>query len=229
MSFLNDKLLKLTILRDQKYNIASSEGMGMKWYSFNIHFRLILSIIILVSDIVNITKNYGDLCGISWNIDVYLSFAWIFDVVLVIGTILTIQWLVRFDKKGVRFYFITQYLSQVVLVVVIFLLLGINSDTLSETVGKLIAYAIFFAFEYKYWKKRMHLFDDANQRTSMHGSNINIQTEPNDFNDVPGSHTDSAIDDETGIKFCRKCGYEIDSDGEFCARCGAEIIRNVVN
>ena len=65
MSSENNKYSELTMLRNQKYNIATMEGLGMKWYKFNIYFRLFFAIISLLSDIVSIPMNYGDSWGIS--------------------------------------------------------------------------------------------------------------------------------------------------------------------
>ena len=143
MSRRNNKHFELTMLRNQKYNIAAMEGLGMKWYKFNIYFRLFFAIVKLLSDIANSPMKYGDSWGISWNIDAYLCFAVIFDVLLIVGTVLTRHWLAYFDKKGVQFYFITQYLSQVVLIIAIFLLLGFNEDSFPQTLGRLIGYGIF--------------------------------------------------------------------------------------
>ena len=183
MSSENNKYSELTMLRNQKYNIATMEGLGMKWYKFNIYFRLFFAIISLLSDITSIPMNYGDSWGISWNINVYLCFAVIFDVILIVGTILTRHWLAYFDKKGVQFYFITQYLSQVVLIIAIFLLLGFNEDSFPQTLGRLIGYGIFFAIEYKYWKKRIHLFSNSNQSTYVYSDESdNTQTETPNFN-----------------------------------------------
>ncbi len=182
MSSENNKYSELTMLRNQKYNIATMEGLGMKWYKFNIYFRLFFAIISLLSDIASIPMNYGDFLGISWNIDTYLCFAVIFDLVLIAGTILTRHWLAYFDKKGVRLYFATQYLSQVVLVIVIFLLLGFDENSFPQTLGRLIGYGIFFAFEYKYWKKRSHLFSDKNQSTYVYSDeSVSTQTETTNF------------------------------------------------
>ncbi len=178
-----NKRYELAMLRNQKYNIATMEGLGMKWYIFNIYFRLFFAIISLLSDITSIPMNYGDSWGISWNIDVYICFAVIFDVILIAGTILTRHWLAYFDKKGVQFYFITQYLSPVVLIIAIFLLIGFNEDSFPQTLGRLIVYGIFFAIEYKYWKKRIHLFDNTNQSTYVYrsGQSNNTQTETTSF------------------------------------------------
>ncbi len=173
MSSEKNKYSELTMLRIQKYNIATMEDLGMNWYKFNIYFRLFFGIVTLLSDIANILMNYvnyGNSWGISWNIDVYLCFAIIFDVILIVGTILTRHWLAYFNKKGVQLYFITQYLSQVVSFIAILILLGFDENSFPQTLGSLIVYGIFFAFEYKYWKKRSHLFSDKNQSTYVNGN-----------------------------------------------------------
>lgn len=183
MSKENNKYSEVTMLRNQKYSIAAMQGLGMKWYAFNIYFRLFFAIISLLSDIAGIPTNYGDLWGISWNIDVYICFAVIFDVILIVGTILTRHWLAYFDKKGVQFYFITQHLSKVVLFIAIFLLLGFDEDSFSQTLGELIVYGIFFVLEYEYWKKRIHLFGNSNQSTYVYSDESGgTQMETTNFN-----------------------------------------------
>ncbi len=152
-----NKYSQLVMLRAQKYNIAAMEGLGMKWYKFNIYFRLFFTVFRLLVDIANAT----DLWKNNWITDVYLYFTVTFDVIFIIGIILTRHWLAYFNKKGIQFYFIIQYLSQIILVVAIYLIWGLNEEILSQTLAQFIGYGILLAFEYKYWKKRIHLFNKA--------------------------------------------------------------------
>lgn len=181
MSSEKNRHSELNMLRIQKYNIATMEGLGMKWYKFNIYFRLFFSILVLLSDIGNIPTNFGSSWGLSWNIDVYICFAVIFDLILMVGVILTRHWLAYFDKKGVQLYFITQYLSQIVLVIAMFLLFNFSADLFSQAVSRLLAYGILFAFEYKYWKKRMHLFSNSKQGTYYSPESVSTPSEISSF------------------------------------------------
>ena len=204
----NNKSSELAILRKHKYSIAATEGLGMKWYKFNIFFRLFSSIVFLFFDIVSIPINYGMIWGTSLNIDIYLCFAIIFDLTLIVGAILTRHWLAHFNEKGVKCYFATQYFSQVVLYIVIFSLLGIDGNTLPQTIGRLIVYGISYALEYVYWKRRDHLFNSPASITHMHSD-------------------DNLLVNKSKILFCRKCGSKLPEDALFCQECGTKIIAKV--
>ena len=198
----SNKISELTLLRNQKYNSAAMNGLGMKWYKFNIYFRLFMNIIALLYNLTVVLLNCFNYWGVSWNIDVYNCLAIVFDVVLIAGAILTRYELVRFNKKGIYFYFSCQYLSEIVFFVTYVLLLGFNG----ESFGRLIAYAILFSMDYKYWKKRICLFGNSNE---------SIHTYSNDE-----SH-------KAQIKFCRKCGCKLLDNSDFCSQCGTKIIKNV--
>lgn len=178
----NNECSELIKLRNKKYCIANMEGLGMKWYKFNIYFRLFFSITVLLFDIATFPISYRDLLYVSWNVVAYFCFAIIFDMVLIAGTILARHWLARFNKKGVLLYFITQYLSEVIIFIAILLLLGFNEETFAQTFGKLISYGIIFLFDYRYWKKRVHLFSDFNQNVHMHSSENNTQIKSPNYN-----------------------------------------------
>lgn len=175
---------ELTMLRKQKYNSAAKKGLGMKWYKYNIYFRLFLDIITLLFDMTTVQAMYGDFRGISGKIDVYFWFTILFDVALMVGTILTRNWLAHFNEKGIKFYFLTQYVSQIILFMATLLLLGFSEDSFPQTLGRMIGFGVFFALEYRYWKKRSFLFVTSGQSTYMYtdGSNsTQIETPNNSF------------------------------------------------
>jgi len=127
---------------------------------------------------------YGDFWGISGKIDTYLWFTIVFDVGLIVGTILTRNWLAHFNEKGIKFYFITQYVSQIVLFMATLLLLGFSEDSFPQTLGRMIGYGVFFVLEYRYWKKRSFLFVTSGQSTYMYSDGSNstqIKTPNNSF------------------------------------------------
>ena len=210
----------LEMLRNSKYNIAFMDDLGMKWYKFNIYFRLFFSIFVLLADIASARMNYGSLWGISLNMDIYLCFAIVFDLVLIVGALLVRHWLAHFDKKGVRYYFVTQYLSQAVISIAILSLLGINEYSFRQVMGRLIAYGIFFAFDYKYWKKRIHLFNDSEQSTYAYSCT-------NDSAQAETPYVNNQINDKEKIRYCRKCGFKLIDDSDFCSQCGTKIIKSV--
>lgn len=190
-----DYFMKKRVVRDLKYNQASVEGLGLAWYKFNIYFRMFYGVILLWADIMETSRS---------NPDVFV-FTFLWDGICIVLMLMSRQWLSNFRYKGVVLYFVVQYGSAITSVLL--LLVGVYLGTIDPQyfmgymVGSLIIYGIFFALEYKYWKKRAHLFNRANL----------IEQHYNETED-------------NTVTFCCKCGEKILVGAQFCKKCGTKVI-----
>ena len=223
-------------MRNQKYSQAKMEGIGLKWYWFNIYFRLFASILFNLIAIVNVCK-YSAI-GVNSIIGIFQN------IILVVWTAFVWKWLLRFEYKGVINYFLSNYgvaLLEVLVTAIWAIILLIEGDgfgfvkILSFNISLIIVAALLFVMEFIYWKKRIHLFDKTQKRTP---GKINVDNETahnNEDVEKTGDISTTLIKsqdnnevDRIGVKqksrFCRKCGYELVTGSVFCSQCGTEIV-----
>ena len=132
--------------RDKKYRQAYSIGLGMKWYNFNIYFRLFISAFFA----------YGQL--MSAVVEERMNIQPLF-IGLIIWLLFIRHWMYRFQYKGVINYFIVLYGQPVLLLVYAAISYTAGNQIDPSNIVGYIASIIYFIPDIIYYKKRICLFD----------------------------------------------------------------------
>lgn len=192
----NSKKDELTMLRNAKYNQADMEHLGMKWYQFNIYFRMLVPIIRLLV-YIEMTASSALLFP-----DLFL-FVVVYRVGFIVCLLLARHWMVYFKYEGVIGYFTVQFGLPVLNLLIS--LTGLeygDTETFASSLSQLIACLIIFIPELIYWKKRIHLFDRSKKHKTKN----------------------CYVNNDNKISFCRKCGFKLTGESNFCSKCGTKVI-----
>ncbi len=197
--------VSLKELREKKYVQAATENLGMEWYKFVIYYTIFFSTLSLIIETVQIFTEYP--WDFFYTEDVIiLASCSLYNIGLIAWLFITRHWLVRFKTKGIVNYFIVSYGSGIVGVLFNILEYMYVEDNIIiiKALVITIVLAIKFVLEMKYWKKRMPLFERAENKTMRENNNC---------------YNESSY----GVIYCWKCGEKNVESAVYCKKCGTKV------
>lgn len=206
MNVLKENLqVSLKELREKKYMKASTENLGMEWYKFVIYYTIFFSILSLIIDTVQIFTEYPWEFFYTEDVIILASCS-LYNIGLIAWLLITRHWLVRFKTKGIVNYFFVSYGSGIVGVLfnVLEYMYVEDNIIIIKALVITIVLAIKFVLEMKYWKKRMHLFERAENKTMRESNNC---------------YNESSY----RVIYCWRCGEKNIESAVYCNKCGTKV------